>query len=321
MAAPEPGLSIEPALIAAAPDLAGAVADWLRHLRGEKRASPHTIDGYARDLRQFLAFIADHLGGLPDIAALTALGPRDFRAFQARRRGEGIGPASAARGLSAIRHFFRYLDRQGLGQNAAALAVKAPKLPHGVPHPLTAAAALTTVDEAGSLAAEAWIAARDEAVLGLLYGCGLRISEALGLARGAMPFRDMLRIKGKGNKERLVPVLPQITQSVERYLALCPHPLPAAGPLFVGARGGPLSPRIVQRLMEQLRGALGLSADATPHALRHSFATHLLGAGGDLRTIQELLGHASLSTTQRYTDVDTARLLAAYADAHPRARG
>lgn len=321
MAAPEPGLTPDPALLAAAPDLAGAVADWLRHLRGEKRASAHTLDSYARDLRQFLAFIADHTGGLPDIAALTALGPRDFRAFQARRRGEGIGPASAARGLSALRHFFRYLDRRGLGQNAAALAVKAPKLPHGVPRPLTAAAALNTVDEAGSLAAEAWIAARDEAVLGLLYGCGLRISEALGLTRAAFPFRDLLRIKGKGNKERLVPVLPQIAPSIERYLALCPHPLPAAGPLFVGARGGPLSPRIVQRLMEQLRGALGLSADATPHALRHSFATHLLGAGGDLRTIQELLGHASLSTTQRYTDVDTARLLAAYADAHPRARG
>ncbi|PWR21079.1 recombinase XerC [Zavarzinia compransoris] len=310
-----------PALLAAAPDLARAVADWLRHLRAERRAAEHTIDGYARDLRQFLAFIAEHRGEVPDIAALLALGPRDFRAFQARRRGEGIGPASAARGLSALRHFFRHLDRQGHGQNAAALAVKAPKRPHGVPRPLTAAAALATVDEAGSLAAEPWIAARDEAVLALLYGCGLRISEALGLKRRDVPFRDMLRITGKGNKERLVPVLPALGASVERYLALCPYPLPAAGPLFVGAKGGPLSPRIVQRCMETLRGALGLSADATPHALRHSFATHLLGAGGDLRTIQELLGHASLSTTQRYTEVDTARLLAAYADAHPRARG
>ena len=314
MAAPEP-------LIPAAPDVASALGLWLRHLKAERRAADHTIDGYGRDLRQFLAFLTDHLGAPPDLAALSALGPRDFRAFQARRRGAGIGAASAARGLSSLRSFFRFLDRRGLCHNAAALAAKAPKLPHAVPRPLTAKAAVALVEDGGSLAEEAWVAARDEAVLALLYGCGLRISEALGLKRRDAPLRETLRILGKGGKERLVPVLPAIADSVSRYLALCPFALPKDGPLFVGVKGGPLSPRIVQRTMEVLRGALGLGADATPHALRHSFATHLLGAGGDLRTIQELLGHASLSTTQRYTEVDTARLLAAYADAHPRARG
>lgn len=309
------------ALLPAAPDLAAAVTGWLRHLEGERRSSAHTLDAYGRDLRFFLAFLTEHRGELPDLAALAALGPRDFRAFQARRRAAGIAAASTARGLSSLRSFFRYLDRKGLGHNAAALATKAPKLPRGVPRPLSAAAATTAVDEAGALAAEPWIAARDEAVLALLYGCGLRISEALSLRRRDTPLRETLRITGKGGKQRLVPVLPQVAEAVEAYVRQCPHPLPKDGPLFLGAKGGPLSPRIIQRTMEALRGALGLSADATPHALRHSFATHLLGAGGDLRTIQELLGHASLSTTQRYTDVDTTRLLAAYTDAHPRARG
>ena len=308
------------ALLPAAPDLTEAVTLWLRYLRAERRASDHTIDGYAHDLRRFLAFLTDHLGALPDLAALAALGPRDIRAFQARRRGEGLGPASAARGLSSLRNFFRFLDRRGLGHNAAVLAAKAPKRPHGVPRPLAQQAAVTVVDEAGSLATEPWVAARDEAVIALLYGCGLRISEALGLKRREAPLRETLRITGKGNKERLVPVLPAVAEAVEHYLRLCPFALAKDGPLFVGVKGGPLSPRMIQRTMEHLRGALGLGADATPHALRHSFATHLLGAGGDLRTIQELLGHASLSTTQRYTEVDTARLLAAYADAHPRAR-
>ncbi|MFA5121079.1 tyrosine recombinase XerC [Zavarzinia sp.] len=312
---------MEGAALPAAPDVQAAFAAWVRHLGSERRASAHTVDSYGRDLRQFLNFLAEHLGTPPDLAALAALGPRDFRAFQARRRGEGIAAATSARGLSGLRSFFRFLDRRGLGHNAAALATKAPKLPHGVPRPLSRDAALAAVEDAGALAAEPWIAARDEAVLALLYGCGLRISEALSLRRGAAPLGQTLRITGKGNKERLVPVLPAVADAVEAYLRQCPYRLAKDDPLFVGAKGGPLSPRIVQRSMEALRGALNLPADATPHALRHSFATHLLGAGGDLRTIQELLGHASLSTTQRYTEVDTARLLAAYADAHPRARG
>jgi integrase/recombinase XerC len=309
-----------PVLLPAAPDLAAAMGDWLRYLTTERRGSAHTIEAYGRDLRQFLTFLAEHLGALPDLGALAQLGPRDFRAYQARRRNAGQGASSAARGLSSLRGFFRYLDRKGLVHNATALATCAPKRPHGVPRPLTQAAALNTIEEAGALADEAWIAARDEAVLTLLYGCGLRIAEALSLRRSVAPLRDMLRIIGKGNKERVVPVLPQVAGSIDTYLRLCPHALPKDGPLFVGEKGGPLSPRVVQRNLERLRGALGLPDDATPHALRHSFATHLLGAGGDLRTIQELLGHASLSTTQRYTEVDTARLLAAYDDAHPRAR-
>lgn len=308
-------------LIAAAPEVAAALAAWLRHLAGERRASAHTIDSYGRDLRGFFRFLAEHLGAPPDFAALASLGPRDFRAFSARRRAEGIVAASAARGLSALRGFFRYLERQGLCANAAALAAKSPKLPRAVPRPLSVAAATTAVEEAGALAVEPWIAARDEAVLALLYGCGLRISEALSLTGRDLPLGKSLRVTGKGRKQRVVPVLPQVAEAVGAYARQCPYRLEKDGPLFLGAKGGPLSPRIVQRAMEALRGALGLSADATPHALRHSFATHLLGAGGDLRTIQELLGHASLSTTQRYTDVDTARLLAAYADAHPRARG
>ena len=251
---------------------------------------------------------------LPDMDQLLALQARDVRAFLAARRGEGVGSRSLSRTLSALRMFFRFLERRGYGKNDAVRAVALPKLPHSVPKPLPAPKATALVESADIASPDApdWIAARDTAVLALLYGSGLRISEALSLARKDAPVRgrDMLRVKGKGDKTRVVPVLPIVREAVERYLALCTIPLGSDDPLFVGARGAGLSPRIIQLAIARARGALGLPETATPHALRHSFATHLLGAGADLRAIQELLGHASLSTTQGYTEVDREHLLA-----------
>ncbi len=250
---------------------------------------------------------------MPSLAALEALGPADFRAYLAARAQDGIGRSSTARALSTLRGFFRFLDRRGFAKNAALAAVRTPKLPRSVPKPLSAEDARLALERIVALAEAPWIGQRDLAILTLLYGCGLRLSEALGLMRGEAPLEPgMLSITGKGRKTRLVPVA--------AYLALCPHRLAAKGPLFVGVRGGPLNPRLVQRQMQRLRALLGLPETATPHALRHSFATHLLAGGGDLRSIQELLGHASLSTTQRYTAVDAERLLAVYERAHPRAK-
>jgi integrase/recombinase XerC len=254
---------------------------------------------------------------------LLALQARDIRAFLAARRGEDVGSRSLARTLSALRMFFRFLERRGYGKNDAIRAVALPKLPHSVPKPLPAPKATALIESGEIVAPDAadWILARDAAVLALLYGSGLRISEALSLARKDAPVkgRDMLRVRGKGDKTRVVPVLPVVREAVERYLDLCPVPLPSDGPLFVGARGSRLSPRLIQLAIAKARGVLGLPETATPHALRHSFATHLLGAGADLRAIQELLGHASLSTTQGYTEVNRDQLLATYAKAHPRA--
>lgn len=305
----------------AAPDLLAAIALWAAWLAGERRASAHTVAAYGRDLAGFLEFLAGHLGEAPGLAALAGLLPADFRAYLAHRALRQAERSSIARGLSVVRGFVRFLDRRGLAANTALAALRAPKLPHSVPKPLNIADAVEAVDSVSELAASAWQGKRDAAVLTLLYGCGLRLSEALGLTRRAAPLGDALTITGKGRKQRLVPVLPAVRRAVDDYLAACPYRLAPAGPLFVGARGGPLHPRLVQGKMTALRGFLGLPETATPHALRHSFATHLLGAGGDLRAIQELLGHASLSTTQRYTAVDTARLLAVYEAAHPRARG
>jgi integrase/recombinase XerC len=263
------------------------------------------------------------LNRLPTLAQLNALAARDVRAFLASRRAQGVGSRSLSRTLSALRMFFRFLERRGLGKNDAVRAVALPKLPHSVPKPLTAPKARALVESADIAAPDApeWITARDTAVLALLYGSGLRISEALSLARKDAPTRgrDMLRVTGKGDKTRVVPVLPIVREAVERYLELCPIELGSDDKLFVGVRGGPLSPRIIQLVIARTRGALGLPNTATPHALRHSFATHLLGAGADLRAIQELLGHASLSTTQGYTEVDRDHLLKTYARAHPRA--
>jgi len=306
---------------AVAPACREAIAAWQAWLGGERRLSPHTAAAYGADLAAFLDFLAEHLGETPDLGDLAALRAADFRAWLARRAAGGGARSSAARAMSVLRSFFRFLDRRGLARNAALATVRTPKLPAAVPKALTESDAGAALDGAESEARLPWLGARDLAIFTLLYGCGLRLSEALGLARrDAPPAAGMLRVLGKGGKTRLVPVLPVVAEAVAAYLAACPYPLSAEGPLFLGARGGPLNPRLVQRRMAELRAAAGLPETATPHALRHSFATHLLAGGGDLRTIQELLGHASLSTTQRYTAVDAARLLAVYDKAHPRAR-
>jgi integrase/recombinase XerC len=307
----------------ATPYVTEAIQAWLDYLAVERRLSAKTIEAYGRDIRQFVGFLANQHHRLPDMDQLLALQARDVRAFLAARRNEGVGSRSLARTISALRMFFRFLERRGYGKNDAIRAVALPKLPHSVPKPLPAPKAKALIESADIAAPDApdWIVARDTAVLALLYGSGLRIAEALSLARKDAPVkgRDMLRVTGKGDKTRVVPVLPVVRQAVERYLGLCPIKLGSDDPLFVGARGGRLSPRIIQLVIARARGALGLPETATPHALRHSFATHLLGAGADLRAIQELLGHASLSTTQGYTEVDREHLLATYAKAHPRA--
>ena len=308
----------------AARDVAGEVARWRAYIAAERRMSENTLEAYDRDVRQFLTFLAGHLGGAPTLSDLARLAPADVRAFMAARRAAGVSGRSLMRTLAGVRSFARFLERSGKGSVAALAAVRAPKVPKTLPKPLAIAAAKRVADTAlrAGEEREPWILARDAAVLALLYGSGLRISEALGLSRGKVPAPgegDAITVTGKGNKQRMVPLLPQVAQLIADYVALCPYDLSDEDPLFVGARGGPLSPRIVQLVMERLRGALGLPDTATPHALRHSFATHLLARGGDLRAIQELLGHASLSTTQIYTAVDTDRLLEVYRSAHPRA--
>ncbi len=313
-----------PSEFAAAPDVSAEIARWLAYLGAERRMSDKTLDAYARDVAQFLAFLAEHMGGAPNLKQLAKLKPADVRAFMAARRAAGAGNRSLMRGLAGARSFARFLERNGKGKVAALSAVRTPKLPRTLPKPLAASAAkrMTEVELRAGEARAPWVIARDAAVLGLLYGAGLRISEALGLKRkdfGGGGGGDSITVTGKGNKARMVPLLPQVAKLIDDYIALCPAELPPDGALFVGHRGGPLSPRIVQLTMARLRGVLGLSDSATPHALRHSFATHLLARGGDLRAIQELLGHASLSTTQIYTAVDAERLLDVYKSAHPRA--
>ena len=307
-------------LIIADSALMGERTRWLDTLAGERRLSPKTLDAYERDTRQFLTFLTGHGGGPAGLADVETLRPADLRSFLAARRKDGAGNRSLGRNLAGIRSFIRYLERKGLANAAGASAVRSPKQPKSLPKPLTDIQALRVVADETQLAEEPWIAARNAAVLSLLYGCGLRISEALDLLPADFAGApETLRILGKGNKTRIVPLLPVVRQAVEAYRAACPYDLPADEALFRGARGGKLQPGIVQREMQRMRGALGLPETATPHALRHSFATHLLAGGGDLRTIQELLGHASLSTTQVYTGVDTGRLLEAYDRAHPRA--
>jgi integrase/recombinase XerC len=297
---------------------------WLASLAKERRLSAKTVEAYARDLRQFLAFLTNHLGEPPSVKGILGLKPLDIRAFLAARRMNSVGSRSLMRQLAALRSFARHLEREGFGTASAFAAIRTPKVDKNLPRPLSASSAVAVTD-AGTRASEnrkPWILARDAAVLSLLYGAGLRISEALGLQRRDAPVNgiDTITVTGKGGKMRSVPVISAIQRAVEEYLQLCPYAIPPEGPLFVGARGGPLSPRIIQLAVEELRGALGLPDSATPHALRHSFATHLLAKGGDLRGIQELLGHASLSTTQLYTKVDAARLMDAFNAAHPRAR-
>jgi integrase/recombinase XerC len=308
------------ARFSATDDLRAAIGLWTAWLAGERRASPHTVSAYGRDLAFFLDFLTEHLGELPSLSTFARLLPADYRAFLAYRAAQ-VERASIARGLSVVRTFIRFLERRGLAASPALAVLRAPKLPKSVPKPLSVVDAAEIVEAPNELVASVWQAKRDIALLTLLYGCGLRLSEALGLKRSEAPRGDLITITGKGRKQRLVPVLPAVREAIADYLAACPYALAADGPLFVGARGGPLHPRVVQRQMQMLRGMLGLPETATPHALRHSFATHLLSGGGDLRAIQELLGHASLSTTQRYTSVETERLLAVYEAAHPRARG
>ena len=321
----KPAASDQPIELAcAADDVVLQMTRWLAHLRSERRLSPKTSEAYARDLRQCLVFLGEHWGTRVTLARFAALEASDIRAFMAMRRAGDIGGRSLMRALAGLRSFGRFLEREGNGKVGALSAIRAPKVGKSLPKPVPVAAArrLTDAGERAGEARDPWIWARDAAVMALLYGSGLRISEALGLKRRDVPLPgagDVLVVTGKGNKTRMVPVLRNVLALVQDYVAMCPHPLPADGPIFVGARGGPLKARIIQLTMERLRGALGLPDSATPHALRHSFATHLLTRGGDLRAIQELLGHASLSTTQIYTGIDSERLFEVYRTAHPRA--
>lgn len=313
-------MSKETFLIVAKPDLLEQQIAWHDNLRRERRLSDNTLDAYLRDLRQFLLFLTGHLGGAPGLSDMKSLRPADMRAFLAHRRKNGAGARSLGRSLAGIRSFLRFLEKRGLANAAGINAMRAPRQPKSLPRPLTDNQALAVTRSDEHLADEPWVSARNAAVLALLYGCGLRISEALSLVPEQLAGNPTsLQITGKGGKMRMVPLLPAALAAVHEYQKLCPWHLEADKPLFRGVRGGGLQPAIIQREMRKLRSALGLPDSATPHALRHSFATHLLAGGGDLRSIQELLGHASLSTTQVYTGVDTKRLLDAYQKAHPRA--
>jgi len=292
---------------------------WCAHLRGVQGVARATVDAYGADVRLWLLFIIEHLDDDFSTSKLLELEKSDIRAFMAHEQARGVSARSLARRLSSVKGFTRWLsDRQG-GDATAILAQRAPKFRRKLPRPISPEAAGKVLAGIGDEARDDWIAARDTAVATLLYGCGLRISEALSLTGAQASLPEALHITGKGGKDRLVPVLPAARAAVGAYARLCPWPLPRNQALFRGARGGPLSPRLVQLAMERVRHRLGLPPSATPHALRHSFATHLLAAGGDLRAIQELLGHASLSTTQAYTAVDAAHLMDVYSRAHPRA--
>lgn len=307
--------------LALSPALRTAISDWLDHLAALDGATANTVKAYRSDVTGFVAFLARHIGEDIGAARLARASQSDMRAWMAHERGRGTSARSLARALSAVRGFARWIaERQGV-EPTAVLAARSPKFQRKLPRPLSEQAAREVIDLLGTQPREDWVAARDAAVATLLYGCGLRISEALGLAGADSPLPETLRIRGKGGKERIVPVLPVARSAVAAYVRLCPFPVETEpkAPLFRGTRGGPLNPRLIAKAMEQARMTLGLPATATPHAMRHSFATHLLSAGGDLRAIQELLGHASLSTTQAYTAVDATRLMEVYEKAHPRA--
>lgn len=296
--------------------------EFLRSLANERRLSPHTVSNYRRDLDGFLEFLAAHLGKTPTIGDVSGLQKADFRGHLSARSEDGLSATSLRRNLSAIRSFFRFLEKRHDVACPALWTVRLPKAPAKLPRPLTKSAARAVIEDTAAKApgrgARAWIDLRDAAVFALLYGMGLRISEALSLKRRDAPLRDSLLIRGKGGRQRYAPVLPVCAEAVDAYLDACPHPAAPAGPLFLSVTGKPLGPRTIQARLAGLRAALGLPESATPHALRHSFATHLLENGGDLRAIQELLGHSSLAATQRYAGVDSARLMATYARAHPR---
>lgn len=307
-------------LLEATPQLLSARKDWLEQLQKTRRVAKLTVEAYERDSRQFLSFLCQHLGHIPDISDLSGLRVADMRSFLSYRRNMGVGSRSLGRGLAGIRSFFNFLTRAGLADVPAARIVRTPKQPKSLPKPLNIADALHIVDKKTQLDDEPWVASRNAAILTLCYGCGLRISEALSLTPADFSDKNAtsIYVTGKGGKTRLVPVIPAVHEAIDDYLSCCPFILPPDQPLFRGVRGGKLQRAIVERAVQQLRASLGLPDSVTPHALRHSFATHLLSRGGDLRTIQELLGHASLSTTQIYTGVDTDRLMEVYKKAHPR---
>ena len=296
-----------------------ALQEWLDHQKSLKGSAENTVTAYAGDVTEFLAFITGHKGESQGLGALSKITISDMRAWMANSRGAGVGPRSLARKLSAVKVFYRWLAAREGFEPTAVLLTRSPKFTKKLPRPLAIDAARDMIETVEMQSLEPWVAARDTAVVTLLWGCGLRISEALGLKGIDAPLPQVMRITGKGGKERIVPVVDAARAAVDAYVKACPHILTNDGPLFRGVRGGVLSPRAIQKAMASARMQLGLPATATPHALRHSFATHLLNAGGDLRTIQELLGHASLSTTQAYTAIDTARLLDVYDNAHPKA--
>lgn len=307
------------------PALKRALGGWLDWLAYEKRASAHTLDGYARDIAGFLAFLTEHFGFTPGLKELEGLAAVDFRAWLARQSHVGNSRTTIARHASTLRTLYKYLERQGIVSNAAIHALRTPKVPKSLPKALTIEDALEAVELADELADEPWIGKRDRALLKLLYGCGLRLSEALNLDVRDVPQSDTpgtatMVITGKGSKQRVVPVLDVVKRDIEAYVKASPFPMTPQSPLFLGERGARLNPGVAQAMVRKVRAMLNLPDTVTPHALRHSFATHLLAGGGDLRTIQELLGHASLSTTQRYTDVDSARLQAVHGLTHPRAK-
>lgn len=302
-------------------DVQDALAHWRRWMESERTLSPHTRAAYSADLGEFLTFLTEYRGGQPpSLNDLSDLKAGDFRAWLSRLSMDGLIGASRARKLASLRNLFRWLDRSGRLHNPAIASLSTPKVKRPLPRPLTEIDADRFLNESELDRDDHWIGKRDRALYTLLYGCGLRISEALGLARKDAPLTDTLRVTGKGRKERMIPVLPAVSEAIRAYLDVCPFTLPPDGPLFVGARGGRLHASIAQHQMQKLRGLMGLPDSATPHALRHSFATHLLADGGDLRSIQDLLGHASLSTTARYTDLENEQLMNVYRSAHPRAR-
>ncbi|MEM8652293.1 MAG: tyrosine recombinase XerC [Pseudomonadota bacterium] len=309
-------------LVFCSPKLAAEKASWLTWVREQKRMSEKTVEAYERDVRQFLQYLTGYVGHPACITDLADLKPMDMRGFMARRRDAGAAARTLGRGLAGIRSFVRFLEKKGLANSAGLSATRTPKPVKSLPKALQAYQAVKLTDAQEHLSETPWIAARDAAVMTLLYGCGLRIGEALSLtpAHVKSAREGSIRVVGKGDVTRMVPVLPQVCEAIDTYLRLCPYVIETEQVLFRGAKGGPLQPAIVQKTMRTLRSALGLPDSATPHALRHSFATHLLANGGDLRTIQELLGHASLSTTQIYTSVETSRLMDIYENAHPRAR-
>lgn len=315
-----PAAGIKPQILAlCAPDLAGRLAQWQDFLRHEKNVSRHTLRAYCTDLSHFMTFLADHLGEPPGLNALSDAGIRDFRAWMSRKAMDGTSNASRARSLSGVKNFLSWLDRQGIMHNAAIGGVRTPKLPHKLPRPLHETQAMRVLDSTDILPKQDWVAARDRALFTLLYGCGLRIDEALSLNVADLPREGVIRVTGKGNKQREVPVIAIVEQALTGYLAQTPFGQAPTAPLFMGERGKRLNQGVAQKAMRDMRSLLGLPETVTPHALRHSFATHLLQNGANLREIQELLGHASLSTTQRYTEVNAEELMRVYRAAHPRA--